>query len=80
MKKVDKETLNYKPSKYSIALKLYLKHKAKLIDPLLKCISSTCALGPKYPIFKVLKAISRVFLLNEIEAIHFAYLINESNW
>lgn len=52
----------------------------KWINPFLNCISKSCQYGAKYPIFKVLKAISKIFLLNEIEIIFLAYMIRETDW
>jgi hypothetical protein len=48
--------------------------------PFLTSISQTCEYGAQFPICKVLKAVSKFFLLNEIEVIFLAYVIRETNW
>jgi len=46
----------------------------------LRSIARGCNIAFKYPVYKVLKAIAKIFLLNEIEAIFFAYMVKETNW
>jgi hypothetical protein len=72
--------LAYVPSKYSKAYNLYSKTQVKLVMPFLTSIAQTCHYGAQFPICKVLKAISKFFLLNEIEVIFLAYVIGETNW
>ena len=67
--------LAYVPSKYSKAFNHYSKSQIKLVMPFLASISRTCTLGPLYPVCKVMKAVSKIFMLNEIEVIFLAYLI-----
>jgi hypothetical protein len=43
-------------------------------------VAHSCHIALRFPVYKVLKAIAKIFLLNEIEAIFFAYLIKETNW
>lgn len=50
------------------------------VFPILHSVARSCHVGYKYPIYKVLKAVAKIFLLNEIEAIFLAYMIGETNW
>lgn len=72
--------LAYIPSKYSKAFNYYSRSQIKFVMPFLASISRTCTLGPLYPVCKVMKAVSKIFMLNEIEVIFLAYLIKETNW
>ena len=72
--------LSYIPSKYSKAFNSYSKTQIKFVQPFLASISKSCTLGPLYPVQKVMKAVSKIFLLNEIEAIFLAYFIKETKW
>ena len=56
--------LSYVPSKYSRALNLYSKYQIKFVLPFLASISKTCELGSNYPVYKLMKAISKLFMLN----------------
>ena len=56
--------LAYIPSKYSKALNIYTKTQARVIIPFLNSISKTCEFSSQYPVCKVLKAVSKIFLLN----------------
>jgi len=38
------------------------------------------SLGSKYPVFKVLKAISKLFQLNLLETVFLAHLVRETRW
>jgi hypothetical protein len=68
----------YIPSKYSKAFNNYSRNQIKSIMPFIASISRTCSYGSLYPICKVLKGISKIFMLNEIEIIFLAYLIRET--
>lgn len=46
----------------------------------MRSLTKTCPLATKYPIYRVCKAISRVFLLNEIEAAVMFLLVRETRW
>lgn len=48
--------------------------------PILRSVARGCKIAFKYPVYKVLKAIAKIFLMNEVEAIFFAYMIRETNW
>ncbi len=72
--------MSYMPSKYSKAFNSYSRNQIKTIMPFIASISRTCSYGSLYPICKVLKAISKIFMLNEIEVIFLAYLIRETGW
>jgi ubiquinone/menaquinone biosynthesis C-methylase UbiE len=50
------------------------------VVPILRSIARGCNIAFRYPVYKVLKAIAKIFLLNEIEAIFFAYMIRETKW
>lgn len=67
--------LSYIPSKYSKALNMYTKTQMRSIVPFLNSISKSCDYSAQYPVCKVLKAVSKIFLLNEIEVVFLAYLI-----
>jgi hypothetical protein len=58
--------LTYTPSKYSKAFNIYSRTQIKTILPFIASISRTCSYSSLYPICKVLKAISKIFMLNEI--------------
>jgi hypothetical protein len=67
--------ITYLPSKYSKAFNSYSRNQIKLVMPFIASISRTCSYSSLFPICKVLKAISKIFMLNEIEIIFLAYLI-----
>lgn len=48
--------------------------------PILRAVAHRCPIASHYPIFKLLKALSKVFLLNEVEGIFLAHLIKETDW
>lgn len=48
--------------------------------PILRSVARSCTIAFRYPVYKVLKAIAKIFLMNEVEAIFFAYMIRETNW
>lgn len=56
----------YIPSKYSKAFNSYSRNQIKLVMPFIASISRTCSYSSLYPICKVLKATSKIFMLNEI--------------
>lgn len=56
--------LAYMPSKYSKAFNTYSRTHIKTIMPFIASISRTCSYSPLYPICKVLKAISKIYMLN----------------
>lgn len=58
--------LVYIPSQYSKSLNNYSKFKIKFILPFLASISKTCDLSSQYPVYKLMKAVSKIFMLNEI--------------
>ena len=58
--------LAYVPSKYSKALNSYSRSQIKFVMPFLASIARTCTLGPLYPVCKVMKAVAKIFMLNEI--------------
>ena len=72
--------MSYIPSKYSKAYHSYKKTQIKFVLPFLASISRTCTLGSVFPVHKVMKAISEIFMLNEIEVIFLGYIIKETNW
>lgn len=72
--------LAYTPSQYSKSLNHYSKYRIKFILPFLIPISKTCPLTSHYPVYKLMKAIAKLLMLNEIEVIFLAYLIKETNW
>lgn len=63
------------PSKYSRAFRTYSKGEIKAVTPILRSVAHSCQIALRFPVYKVLKAIAKIFLVNEIEAIFFAYLI-----
>jgi hypothetical protein len=50
------------------------------VIPILRSVARSCTIALKYPVYKVLKAIAKIFLLNEVEGIFFAYMVRETNW
>ena len=70
----------YVPSRYSKAFNCYGRSELRWVVPILRSITRSCNIAFRYPVYKVLKAIAKIFLLNEIEAIFFAYMIKETNW
>jgi hypothetical protein len=68
------------PSKYSKAFNSYSRTQIKLVLPFIAAISKTCPFNSLYPIYKILRAICKIFMLNEIEIIFLAYLIRETEW
>lgn len=56
--------ITYLPSKYSKAFNSYSRNHIKLVMPFIASISRTCSYSSLYPICKVLKAISKIFMLN----------------
>jgi len=41
---------------------------------------SAADIACKYPLFKMLRFITKKFMLNELEIIFFAYILDENNW
>lgn len=39
-----------------------------------------CPICPHYPIFHILKFISKKFMLNQIESLFFVYMARQTNW
>lgn len=72
--------MGYMPSRYSKALNSYSRSQVKVVLPFIVAISRTCAFSPLYPICKLLKAVSKIFMLNEMEVVFLAYLIRETGW
>lgn len=70
----------YVPSKYSIAYNIYSRSEIRSVVPVLRSVARSCHIAFRYPVYKVLKAIAKIFLMNEIESIFFAYMIKETNW
>lgn len=54
----------YLPSKYSKAFNNYSRSQIKTVIPFIASISRTCPSSSLYPICKVLKAISKIYMLN----------------
>ena len=48
--------------------------------PFLCTICNKCEYGLIFPVHKVMKAVGRMLMLNEIEAVFLAYLIKETRW
>lgn len=71
---------HYKPSRYSKALNLYQRHTLKKIDPIIRALSLPSPLSPRFPIYKILKAVARLLMLNEFELMLTAILLKESKW
>lgn len=76
----EEQDQGYVPSRYSKAFNNYSKTEIKSVIPILKSIARGCHIGFKYPIYKLLKAIAKIFLLNEIEGIFLVHMIRETNW
>jgi hypothetical protein len=74
------EEPSYEPSKYSRSLSTYSRVQIRQVMPFLASISRTCGFSPLYPTCKVLKTVSKIFMLNEIEVVFLAYLIRETEW
>lgn len=70
----------YVPSNYSKAYHQYGKSQIKFVMPFLTSIAQTCYFGHQFPVDKVLKAVSKFFLLNEIEVVFLAYLVRSTGW
>lgn len=56
--------MSYLPSKYSKAFNNYSRSQIKTVMPFIASISRTCPSSSLYPICKVLKAISKIYMLN----------------
>lgn len=54
----------YIPSAYSKSLNNYSKFRIKFILPFLASISKTCNMSSNYPVYKLMKAVSKIFMLN----------------
>jgi D-ribose pyranose/furanose isomerase RbsD len=50
------------------------------VIPILRSVARSCHIAFRFPVYKVLKAVAKIFLMNEVEAIFFAYMIKETNW
>lgn len=71
---------SYIPSKYSKAYNLYSRNQINTVLPFVLSISKTCPFSSLYPIFKLLKATCKIFMLNEIEVVLLAFLIKQTKW
>ena len=78
MNKEDQD--GYVPSRYSKAFNTYSRSELRWVVPILRSVARSCTIAFKYPVYKVLKAVAKIFLMNEVEAIFFAYMIRETNW
>ena len=54
------------PSRYSKAFNTYSKSELRWVVPILRSIAKNCNIAFRYPVYKVLRAIAKIFLLNEI--------------
>lgn len=70
----------YVPSNYSKAYHQYGKNQIKFVQPFLTSIAQSCHFGHQFHVNKVLQAVSKFFLLNEIEVVFLAYLIRSTGW
>jgi len=62
---VDQEG-GYVPSRYSIAYNNYSRNEIRSVIPILRSVARSCSIALKFPVYKVLKAVAKIFLLNEI--------------
>lgn len=63
-----------------MAYNSYSRSELKSVLPILRAVGRSCHVGYRFPIYKLLKAIAKIFLLNEVEGIFFAYMVRETNW
>ena len=73
----DKE---YIPSRYTQLSNIYNQGEFEDIQPLLEHLTSSCSYNTMYPILKLLRAVCRCLLINELESIFFAYVIQTNGW
>jgi len=76
----EEQEVTYIPSRYSKAFNSYSRNELRWVIPILRSVARSCHIAFRYPVYKVLKAVAKIFLMNEVEAIFFAYMIRETNW
>lgn len=62
----DEQDNGYIPSKYSLAYKHYSRGEIRCVIPILRSVAKSCHIGFRFPVYKVLKAVAKIFLMNEI--------------
>lgn len=75
-KDLSRELANYKPSRYSKMFSLYQRHTLPRVEPILRAIAIPSSLASRLPVYKTLRAAAKMLLLNEIELVMMAILIN----
>jgi hypothetical protein len=65
MSKEDQDN-TYMPSRYSIAYNNYSRSEIRSVIPILRSVARSCHIAFRYPVYKVLKAVAKIFLMNEI--------------
>ena len=68
------------PSRYSKSFNNYSRSELRWVVPILRSVARSCNIAFRFPVYKVLKAIAKMFLVNEVEAVFFAYMVRETNW
>ncbi len=79
-KELSKKLVNYKPSHYSRAFSRYQRHTLGKVDAILRAIALPCPLSARFPVYKALRAVVKMLLLNEIELVIMTNVIKESQW
>lgn len=79
-KEQSRELANYKPSRYSRQFSLYQRRTLPKMEPILRAIAIPSLLATRLPVYKTLRAAAKMLLLNEMELVMMAVLINESRW
>lgn len=52
------------PSRYSKAFNTYGRNEMRWVVPVLRSVARGCHIAFRYPVYKVLKAIAKIFLMN----------------
>ena len=63
MNREEQETA-YVPSRYSKAFNTYGRNEMRWVVPVLRSVARGCHIAFRYPVYKVLKAIAKIFLMN----------------
>lgn len=70
----------HSPSPYTVLSMNYNHSEFHSVQKLLRNLSSSAPYSTRYPILKLLKAVSRRLLINEFESVFFAYVVKANRW
>ena len=79
-KQNERELANYRPSRHSLALQRYQRQGMKRVEPALNMIAMQSPFATRYPVAKVLRAVAKLLMLNEMEVTLLAVGLKGCDW